>query len=116
MREDLASELVQLELRLLDPDIRASRKALGALLAADFVEFGSSGRVYTRDEVIAAVEANGPMRIEASDFSCRLLSSAVAVLNYHSTEANARACLRTSIWQQTDDEWRLVFHQGTPKP
>jgi hypothetical protein len=36
------------ELRLLDPAVRANPVALAELLANEFLEFGSSGRVSTR--------------------------------------------------------------------
>ncbi len=42
-RESLADETRALELALLEPEVRGSRQRLEALLADDFLEFGSSG-------------------------------------------------------------------------
>jgi hypothetical protein len=55
-QQALKSELKGLEESLLDPDIRKSTQ-LVELLADEFIEFGSSGRVYTRDDLIAVLQA-----------------------------------------------------------
>jgi hypothetical protein len=46
----LASHLRALETSLLQPDVRKS-KQLVALLAEEFIEFGTSGRVYTKEDL-----------------------------------------------------------------
>lgn len=43
-------ELLELEQLLLDPSVRGSPQAVIPLLHPDFVEFGSSGRVYTKGD------------------------------------------------------------------
>ena len=49
MDEETFAELRRLELRLMDPAVRHDREHVALLLADDFVEFGSSGYVWTRD-------------------------------------------------------------------
>jgi hypothetical protein len=53
-QQALEAELKGLEESLLDPDIRKSTQ-LVELLADEFIEFGSSGRVYTRDDLVAVL-------------------------------------------------------------
>ena len=49
-RDDaIAPELRRLELMLLDPDVRRDSRQVEKLLAEDFLEFGSSGRIWTRE-------------------------------------------------------------------
>ncbi len=61
MSEDaLLVQLRTLELRLLDPQ---QLQVLEALLDPAFVEFGTSGRRYTRSEVIAALRPRCRCRV-----------------------------------------------------
>ena len=46
MESEHADHLRTLEERLLQPDVRRSAQAVASLLADEFVEFGSSGRVF----------------------------------------------------------------------
>ena len=108
MDQDTAGRLVDLEKRLLDPQVRRSREGVGALLAGCFVEIGSSGRIFTRNEIIDELANEEPQHIEASDFIPTELSASVIRITYRT--ANSR---RESIWLETDDGWKIVFHRGT---
>jgi hypothetical protein len=50
---NLTARLQHLEERLLDPIVRSDPAQFAALLADDFREFGSSGRSYTKAEMLA---------------------------------------------------------------
>ena len=50
--EDIANHLRRAEEALLDPAVRSNRARVAELLADDFVEFGSSGRMWTRDQIL----------------------------------------------------------------
>ena len=108
-----ASLIRELEQRLLQPDVRASEAALGALLADDFVEFGSSGTVYDKRSIIAALlreEPDGAPRT-MRDFAARRLTTDVILVTYRIVESRT---LRSSIWRAADGRWQMVFHQGAP--
>ena len=47
----LEERILALERKLLDPDVRASSQELDRLIADDFVEFGSSGRIWNKRDV-----------------------------------------------------------------
>jgi glyoxylase I family protein len=49
---NLESHLLELETRLHQPELRASAQALMELMDEEFLEFGASGAVWTRDAVI----------------------------------------------------------------
>ena len=113
-----AKQLLQLEEALLDPATRQDRRRVGQLLAEDFVEFGASGRGWTRDQVLERLvnEPYLPVRIE--DFQCALLAIDVALLTYRAVRTDASSgseasSLRSSIWTKKTGEWRMRFHQGT---
>jgi hypothetical protein len=117
--ERAASQLRKLEQSLLDSAVRRDSDRLRQLLAEDFMEFGSSGRVWTRKSIIdmLATENNfHPPAIE--EFQCTFLSEKVALVTYRTARMDAKtgerlASLRSSIWTRIDGEWRMRFHQGT---
>ena len=53
--DSLQSTIRELELKLMTPLIRNDASLGGALMADDFVEFGSCGSVYNKREVLAAI-------------------------------------------------------------
>jgi hypothetical protein len=116
--EELAAHLFDLEQQLLQPSTRRDPAALTSLLADDFREFGSSGRVYTRQQIIDLLAAESPRHITLSDPLCRQLSEDTALLTYRSTRTTALKAashaLRSSLWVRRDDRWQMIFHQGTP--
>ena len=65
----IVQELKRLEERLLDPAVRKSSEAVGALLADRLTEFGSSGRVYDKAQALAGLMAELPVRVSQADFS-----------------------------------------------
>ncbi len=113
----IESTLHDLELRLLDPGVRADRSALDALLAEGFIEYGSSGRVYSKSDILAELPAGDDVSdATVSNFAVRVAGD-TAHLNYRltvtDTSGNTRHSLRSSVWQLHRDSWRLCFHQGT---
>ncbi|MGH8948719.1 MAG: DUF4440 domain-containing protein, partial [Acidimicrobiia bacterium] len=53
-------ELLELEQRLLDPTVRGSPPAVIPLLHPDLLEFGSSGRVYTKEMMVQMMVQETP--------------------------------------------------------
>ncbi len=113
MERQITATLTELEKRLHDPQVRRSPQDVGELLADSFVEIGSSGRIYDREEIIAELETEAKIDIRASNFRATEISPAVVLLTYRSRIAD-RETLGESIWLRTDDGWKVVFHRGTP--
>jgi hypothetical protein len=113
---DLLQTLRALEAELLSPSAEKADR-VARLLAEDFVEYGRSGRVHGRAEVISALAARAPStEVTAFDFSVHLVAPNTALLRYvscHQAAGKAYA-LRSSIWQIQNGQWRILFHQGTP--
>ena len=124
--ENLDEELFQsLEQQLHRPEFRTSRQTVSALLAEDFIEFGSSGRVYDKSitvEALAeeAVSDTSPVP-EVYDFTVKPISSDAVLVTYRShrqptATSDGRQTLRSSIWKMLDGHWQMLFHQGTVIP
>jgi hypothetical protein len=120
--DELLAHLTALEVLLHQPDIRRDRARLGALLHDEFVEFGRSGRVWTRQAVLdefTAAGATAPNHtIHAEAFALAVRSGDLALLTYRSahrlvTGELGRWTLRSSLWQCAQGQWVMRFHQGT---
>ena len=114
----ISDALRRLEEALLDPAVRRVHARVEALLADDFIEFGASGRVWTRDQILESLAAETPTQIAIQDFRCALLADEVALVTYRAVRTDAGSgiqisSLRSSIWTNTPEGWRLRFHQGT---
>jgi hypothetical protein len=111
-----ADEVIALELRLLQPEFRRNRAAVATLLGDDFVEFGSSGRVFNKTQILDLMATEPPFEVEATDFEARPLAPDVCLVTYRSMRLDAVpaiAVLRSSLWVRRDGRWQVIFHQGT---
>jgi len=111
----LLQTLRALETELLSPSAKNADR-IARLLAEDFVEYGRSGRVHGRAEVISALARAPCAEVTAFDFSVHLVAPNTALLRYVSCHraAHQAYALRSSIWQIQNGQWRILFHQGTP--
>jgi ribonuclease HI len=118
--QETAEPLQALELRLLQPEVRADVGAVAELLADDFCEIGSSGALYDKADVLAALTAEAGVHYELREFQARRLSDELIRVHYISVRTRAtdatpaQRAFRTSIWRRSVSSWQLVFHQGTP--
>jgi hypothetical protein len=116
----LLETLQSLELALHRPEVRSNRNELDRLLHPEFREFGRSGRIYERAEVLAEfADRSQAYDVWAQEFRVVPLSNVLALLTYKSAHITREGKLehhtnRSSLWQLTQNGWRLRFHQGTP--
>jgi len=117
---DVSETLRELEQSLLESSTRKNADVVASLLAGDFREFGTSGRVYSKTEIIAALQEESEGRISMRDFEARLLGEGIALATYISTKVGsgglAVEALRSSVWVFRDGHWTMLFHQGTRLP
>lgn len=112
--QSLRDHLRLFEEKLLQPGIRKSVDDLDMLLADDFVEFGSSGRVFHKNDVIDGLLAEPAVKLTLSDFEIHVLAPNVVLTTYHSCRhSDMRHSLRSSIWKLNEGAWQMYFHQGT---
>lgn len=114
----LGAHLRSLELALLDPATRRDRSRVSALLAEDFEEFGSSGRVWSRATIVDQLATESYSAPAMEDFRCSSLAEDVALVTYRTVRTDGQkgeqaAALRSSLWIRESGHWRVRFHQGT---
>ncbi len=120
MSQSLSTELEihSLELSLLRPEARDSDNA-AQLLADDFVEFSSSGHMFSKAQVIESLKTDPMAPRSVDDMRVKLLTADIALVTYrayYNQQPAAAGSLRSSVWMRRDGRWQMVFHQGTLCP
>jgi hypothetical protein len=125
---DALEHLPALEASLWVAETRFNRDHMERVLHPDFAEFGRSGRVHGRGDVLSTTSAAPRARNEDDGIGAELppgdvrvseLAPGVVLLTYrirvHRQDVGGvEVSNRSSIWLLTEDGWRLRFHQGTP--
>jgi hypothetical protein len=114
--------LRSLEEQLLHDEVRKSATKLSALLGDEFIEFGSSGRIFDKPTIVESLRQeyqSGSVRRTITDFSVRWLCPDTVLATYrlvvrHSGDKDERHTLRSSVWKSNHGKWQMIFHQGTP--
>ena len=86
------------------------------ILSEDFIEFGTSGKVYDKKSILSLANEKGLTEIQfiITDFCVNLLSKNIAHVTYQTESiADSSKSLRSSIWRYENTHWSLYFHQGT---
>lgn len=117
--DDINKTIYELELSLLEPEVRSSYERLNELLADDFLEFGSSGSVYNKPDTLKGLTASTDKVVfGVSDFETKELSENFVLTTFKTkrtiNDINIVISLRSSIWKKTNGNWQMFFHQGTP--
>ncbi len=81
-----------------------------------FFEFGRSGKVYSRVACVTAPMQDINATLPLKNFKIHKISDDVALVTYVSevNYDNQELANRSSLWQRTNGNWKLKFHQGTP--
>ena len=104
----------ELERELLGPLVRGDMGRTAVLLHPDFLEIGSSGRVWTRDAMMMALEEDPGERTDIEILGSDRIGPGAVLLTYRNF-ARSGTTLRSSLWVLDGERWRLRFHQGTPE-
>ena len=108
----LQEHLHALEERLLHPDRETNRNELTSLLAPEFKEFCTSGRIFNIGQLANALLTTTPRAATMSHFYVTPLGENSALATYHITTSNSTSH-HSSIWVKRNDHWQMLFHQGT---
>ncbi len=107
-----------LEEELLQPEVRKSADKLKELLADEFIEFGD--KRYGKEDIIELLTTETQAyKYTMHDFKALEIAPDIILATYLAekemleTGAKSRS-LRSSLWQNRDGKWQMIFHQGTP--
>jgi hypothetical protein len=109
----------KLELELLSPETRKSPKRLNELLADDFFEFTQSGTTHTKQDIIDGLPKRSEEQFMMYSYTEKILSDVFILVHYivdgEILETGKKRCtLCSSVWQKRNDNWQMIFFQGTP--
>lgn len=94
-----------------------SRQDIEAQMCDEFWEVGASGNVYTREDVIETLlerynDPNYHDIWETKDFAFTKIAADNYLLTYVLIQGE-RKTRRSTIWRKADDQWKILYHQGT---
>jgi hypothetical protein len=116
------NDFLALETALHKKHIRNSSSAVSELLADEFIEFGSSGRIFNKSTIIELLKTEVvDQQVSVEDFAVQELAATVVLVKYIAAKPSEHQgaiirTLRSSIWQLIDERWQMIFHQGTRIP
>ena len=113
----LRKKILSLESSFLRPAVRDSAAESAKLCSKDMVEYCSSGYLYRYkpNDTFPA----GNCRWEIVDFEIRQLApnwvhATFKAVKHNNAAKGMKYSLRSSLWQHSRGQWKMVFHQGTP--
>ena len=110
-------ELLDLETALADPEIRRSgEQLLEEMFHPDYMELGSSGRIYDRQTIVDMMSQEDSAGVVIRDFNTAIISEGTALVTYRSIGQSGEEARRSSIWVNSGERWLIRFHQGTRVP
>lgn len=118
MKKEVLNKIKELELELLDPKVRKSKKRLGELLVDDFLEFGASGLIVDKKKVLSNLPKQNNIVWQTSNLKVKNISENIFLLTYKVKKTNIKTgeiinSLRSSIWKIENGKAKMFFHQGT---
>ncbi|WP_210133724.1 DUF4440 domain-containing protein [Staphylococcus sp. GDY8P131P] len=103
--------MIEYERFHLKSENRSKNKILD-ILHPNFKEFGKSGKVYYKTDIKQTQLDNDNYKI--SNFEEYILSEDCILCTYTLLNTtNNTLTNRSSIWKYYEDDWKLLFHQGT---
>jgi hypothetical protein len=116
--EEILAQLIRREPIFHRPEFGTTRIDFENMMTNDFWEVGASGRRYSRTFILDMLEERFQQDQrddiwETSDFYCQRLAADIYLLTYTLLQHRTRKTRRSTIWQQTQEGWKVVFHQGT---
>jgi len=106
--------VMELERLLLEPATRSDLSKLETLLHDEFIEFGSSGKIYNKRDVLDSLPNETPKKLVIESINTKQLSDSCVLLTYKLISDYKLHSTRSSIWVYNSCQWQLIFHQGTP--
>ncbi|WP_432477608.1 RNase H family protein [Nocardioides sp. GXQ0305] len=107
-------QVVALERSLLTDEVRSDPAAVAALLDPGWTEVGRSGRVWTREDLLASI---GPLPdpVDLEVLGVERVADGVLLLRWRAVAGSGPTTLRSSLWVRSPGGWRQRYHQGTPE-
>jgi hypothetical protein len=117
MTKDIHDTIYRLEESLWKAETRFDVNYMEEVLHPKFFEFGRSGSIYNRAGILSYNSGTIDTVFPLKDFQLHHISDEIIQATYISQvtyDGMLEKANRSSIWKKEEDEWKLIFHQGTP--
>ncbi len=99
------------------PELGTARADFERMTVDSFWEIGASGRRYDRIYILDELERRYAQHYvddwQISDFQCTEIAPDNYLVTYTLVQNGSRVTRRSTIWRNTSDGWKVVYHQGT---
>jgi hypothetical protein len=113
---EIINTLAEYERLLANPGTVSNKEELNKLLSDKFMEIGSSGRLYNREQTLKALESGEMPQTDLTGFNIINLAENTWLLTYRAKRiinGNTALSYRCSVWNYNNKQWQILFHQGT---
>ena len=93
------------------PEFGATLAEFETATAPEYWEVGASGRRYSREFILRALDRNPP--VNAASAGWQSYDHGLRRLFTYTLRQGERLTRRATIWQSTSSGWRVLYHQGT---
>lgn len=95
-----------------------TKEDISKQMCDEFWEVGASGNVYTKQDVIETLleRYNDPDHQdiwEAKNFKLTKIATDNYLLTYVLIQDKTRVTRRSTLWRRVNDDWKILYHQGT---
>ena len=117
--ELITEHIKQLELKLLQTDLRANPALINDLISGDFEEISGNGQMNSRNDVINwLLQKDNNIQWALTNFRIKVLTDEVILVIYIAKKLNdpnstSKGSIRFSLWKQQDQNWKMIFHQAS---
>lgn len=112
--DNIKEKIYNLEISLIDIDFIKDIESIKLIIADDFTEFGSSGSVYSKNDLLEILPKIESISINITDFKVKYLNDNTILATYKSIDNTTNTeALRASVWIERNGTWQIIFHQGT---
>ena len=104
--------LLKLEMSLWIETTRNNVEYMERILHPDFKEFGQSGKIYCKKDILKNCQTVIDCEFPFIGFDVKQLSDGLFLMTY-TIMYNGERSNRSSVWMVKNDLYQLYFHQGT---
>ena len=113
---EVMAELMKREPLFHREEFGTTREDYERMTDPDFWEVGASGRRYSRENVVESLEGRYKNLTHETwyieDFQCQEVAKDNYLVTYTLFQDD-RQSRRSTIWRRSDNDWKIVYHQGT---
>lgn len=115
----IAEHIQELELKLLQTDLKVNPALINELLSDEFEEISNNGQMNSRADVVHwLLTKDSHVHWFLLDFRIKVLTDDLVMAIYRAgksddTKNMSEGSIRTSLWKYQAGRWKMLFHQAS---